>query len=62
MLKKNYEFRQVLNKGSFYCGKYIQAYILENKKQINYLGLAISTKTRKSISKKQNKEITKREL
>ena len=26
-LKKNYEFKNVLNKGSFYSGKYIQAFI-----------------------------------
>ena len=52
MLKKNYEFRQVLTKGRFYSGEYIQTYILENKKNNNFLGLAISTKIRKSISKK----------
>ena len=31
-LKKNYEFKNVLNKGKFYKGKYITIYITKNKK------------------------------
>lgn len=53
MLKKNYEFKQVLTKGKYYSGQYIKAFIIKNKKQNNFLGLAISTKVRK----KQIKEI-----
>lgn len=48
MLKKNYEFKQVLTKGNYYSGQYIKAFIEPNKKTNNYLGLAISTKVRKS--------------
>ena len=48
MLKKNYEFKQVLTKGQYYSGQYIKAFIEPNKKTNNYLGLAISTKVRKS--------------
>lgn len=48
MLKKNYEFKQVLTKGKYYSGQYIKAFIIKNKKQNNFLGLAISTKVRKS--------------
>ena len=62
MLKKNYEFKQVLTKGKYYSGNYIKAYIIKNYKQNNLLGLAISTKVRKSTSKKQNKKVTKRKL
>ena len=48
MLKKNYEFRKVLSKGKYYSGKNIEAYVLENnKKDCNFLGLAISVKTAK---------------
>lgn len=47
MLKKNYEFRHVLAKGKYFTGKYIQAFIIENKKNSNYIGLAISSKLRK---------------
>ena len=48
MLKKNYEFKQVLTKGKYYSGQYIKAFIIKNNKQNNFLGLAISTKVRKS--------------
>ena len=47
MLKKNYEFKQVLTKGKYYSGEYIKAFIVENHKENNFLGLAISTKVRK---------------
>ena len=62
MLKKNYEFKQVLTKGKYYSGNYIKAYIIKNNKKNNLLGLAISTKVRKSTSKKQNTKVTKRKL
>ena len=48
MLKKNYEFRQVLTKGEYYTGNYIKAFVKKNNNQNNFLGLAISTKVRKS--------------
>lgn len=47
MLKKNYEFKQVLTKGKYYFGRYLKAFIIKNNKQNNFLGLAISTKVRK---------------
>ncbi len=45
MLKKNYEFSRVFQKGTYYSGKTIEAFILNNKDQSNYLGLAISVKS-----------------
>lgn len=44
-LKKNYEFKNVLSKGKFYIGKQISVYVLKNKKNINVIGIAVSTKT-----------------
>ncbi len=44
MLKKNYEFKNVLTKGKYYSGRYIEAFIRDNNKNYNLLGLAISTK------------------
>ena len=32
MLKKNYEFKNVLSKGKYYSGKYIEAFIRENRR------------------------------
>ena len=44
MLKKNYEFSNVFSKGTYYSGKEIEAFILNNRQKSNYLGLAISSK------------------
>ena len=44
MLKKNYEFSNIFNKGLYYSGKAIDAFILNNRQESNYLGLAISVK------------------
>ena len=44
MLKKNYEFKQILSKGQYFYGKNIGAFIKKNNKDSNFLGLAISRK------------------
>ena len=44
MLKKNYEFSNVFSKGTYYSGEAIEAFILNNRRESNYLGLAISSK------------------
>ena len=31
MLKKNYEFRDVLNRGKYYSGKYVVIYIISRE-------------------------------
>ena len=49
MLKKNYEFKKVLTNGKCYMGMYLKAFIINNNKNNNFLGLAISTKVRESI-------------
>ena len=43
-LKKNYEFKNVLEKGKFYRGKYLVIYILKNNRDINITGIAVSKK------------------
>ena len=57
MLKKNYEFRNVLSKGKYYSGKYLEAYIKENHTEINYLGLAINTKIAKAVVRNRIKRL-----
>ena len=44
MLKKNYEFKNVLSGGKYYSGKYIESFIRKNNKKNNMLGIAISSK------------------
>lgn len=57
MLKKNYEFRNVLTKGKYYSGKNIEAFILKNNKNYNLLGLAISVKTAKAVKRNKIKRL-----
>ncbi|MEI3395648.1 MAG: ribonuclease P protein component [Clostridia bacterium] len=57
MLKKNYEFKKVLSKGKYYTGKNIEAFIQDNKKNYNLLGLAISVKTAKAVRRNHIKRL-----
>lgn len=57
MLKKNYEFRNVLTKGKYYSGKNIEAFIKDNNKNCNFLGLAISVKTAKAVRRNRIKRL-----
>ena len=56
-LKKNYEFKNVLDKGKFYRGKYITIYINKNKKEKNIIGIAISKKLGKAVKRNRLKRI-----
>ena len=56
MLKKNYEFKNVLSKGKYYSGDCIEAFIKKDGRQsINFLGIAISVKTAKAVKRNQIK-------
>ena len=56
-LKKNYEFKNVLSKGRFYVGKYVTIYVKENKKDENYIGIAVSTKIGKAVMRNKIKRL-----
>lgn len=57
MLKKNYEFKNVLSKGKYYSGKNIEAFIKDNNKIYNLLGLAISVKVAKAVGRNKIKRL-----
>ena len=60
MLKKNYEFRNVLSKGKYYSGRYIEAFISKNKTKNtnhNLLGIAISVKIAKATKRNHIKRL-----
>lgn len=60
MLKKNYEFRNVLSKGTYYSGKYIEAFIQKQKQQkLNFLGIAVSVKVAKAVKRNHIKRLIK---
>ena len=57
MLKKNYEFKKVLTKGKFLSKEKIEIVILKNNKNINFLGIAVSTKNGKSFLRNKAKRL-----
>ena len=61
MLKKNYEFKNVLSKGRYYSGKYIEAFIQKTNqsKQENLLGIAISSKIAKAVQRNHIKRLVR---
>lgn len=56
-LKKNYEFKRVLNKGKYFYGKYIQFFIIKNNKDINRMGIAISSKIAGAVQRNNIKRL-----
>lgn len=56
-LKKNYEFKRVLNKGNYYYGKYIQFFIVKNNKDINRMGIAINSKIASAVERNNIKRL-----
>ena len=59
MLKKNYEFKNVLTRGKYYGGKQIEIFVLKNKKPFVMLGIAVSKKVGNSVSRNRIKRLIK---
>ena len=57
MLKKNYEFKNILRTGKYFSGRQIEAFIKNNKEEINYLGIAVSVKVAKAVRRNKIKRI-----
>lgn len=58
MLKKNYEFKEVLSKGKYYSGEYVEAFIKKNNNlDYNFLGIAISSKVAKAVGRNYIKRL-----
>ena len=56
-LKKNYEFKNVIQKGKFYIGKQIIVYLVPNHIDKNVLGIAIYTKLAKAVKRNRVKRL-----
>ena len=58
MFKKNYEFKNVLSKGKYYSGRYIEVFIKPNTSiSQNLLGIAISVKIGKAVKRNHIKRL-----
>ena len=56
-IKKNYEFRYILQKGKYYSGDKIEIFITKNNKNINYIGIAIGVKIAKAVKRNHIKRL-----
>ena len=58
MMKKNYEFKKIFEKGKYFSGKYIEAFIKkdENSKEL-FLGIAIGVKIAKAVKRNHIKRL-----
>ena len=56
-LKKNYEFNNTFKKGKYFSGKLIQCFHTKNKKEINYFGIAISSKLCNAVERNRIKRV-----
>ena len=57
MLKKNYEFKNILTKGKKYTGNYIDIYVKKNNLCENKLGIAVSSKATNSVNRNRIKRL-----
>lgn len=57
MLKKNYEFKYVLDRGKKHRGEFIDIYIKRNNLNENKLGIAVSKKTANSVNRNKIKRL-----
>lgn len=55
MLKKNYEFKNVLEKRNHFGGRYLDVFLMKNNENINYLGIAVSKKVANSVQRNKIK-------
>jgi len=57
ILRKNYEFKIVLEKGKYYSGKNIEAFYIKNNLDRNKIGIAISSKFAKAVKRNYLKRL-----
>lgn len=58
-LKKNYEFKKVLTRGTYFSGKYIEAFITRNSQERNNIGVAIGVKLAKANKRNRIKRLVR---
>lgn len=56
-LKKNYEFNNTFKKGKYFGGKYIECFYIKNNKNVNCIGLAISSKICNAVKRNRIKRL-----
>jgi len=56
-LKKNYEFNNTFKRGKYFSGELIECFFIKNNKNINYFGIAISSKICNAVKRNRIKRV-----
>lgn len=56
-LKKNYEFNNTFKRGKYFSGKFLECFFIKNNKNINYFGIAISSKLCNAVKRNRIKRV-----
>lgn len=56
-LKKNYEFNNTFKKGKYFSGEILEVFYIKNNKNINYFGIAISSKLCNAVKRNRIKRV-----
>ena len=56
-LKRNYEFKKVLDKGKYFSGRYLDCYISKSTEDINKIGIAIGVKITNAVNRNRIKRL-----
>ena len=56
-LKKNYEFNNTFKRGKYFSGDFIECFYIKNNKNINYFGIAISSKLCNAVKRNRVKRL-----
>lgn len=56
-LKKNYEFNNTFKRGKYFSGNLIECFYIKNNKNINYFGIAISSKLCSAVKRNRIKRL-----
>ena len=58
-LKKNYEFNNTFKRGKYFSGDFIECFYIKNNKNINCLGIAISSKLCIAVKRNRIRRVIK---
>ena len=56
-LKKNYEFNNTFKRGKYFSGNILESFYIKNNKNINYFGIAISSKICNAVKRNRVKRL-----
>lgn len=56
-IKDDKDFQNLINKGKWYGGEFLSLYVLDNKKELNFIGLGVSKKVGNAVKRNYVKRI-----